>query len=59
MSVKCYGSTSVSKTEREGSTPSTDAKIRKRGRVRFKALVLTSKKIRRGGRAVEGASLEN
>ena len=26
MSVKCYGSTSVSKTEGQGSTPCTDAK---------------------------------
>ena len=28
MSVKCYGSTSVSKTESRGSTPCTDAKLR-------------------------------
>ena len=29
MSVKCYGSTSVSKTESRGSTPCTDAKMNK------------------------------
>ena len=28
MSVKCYGSTSVSKTESRGSTPCTDAKYK-------------------------------